>query len=59
MNNKDKKAVDDLVRETLQKVRSGRISREEGREEIELTLRRHRYDADVVEYALKEYHIYC
>ena len=56
MKNKD--AIDDLVQETLNKVREGRISREEGREELRATLRRFKYDSKTVNYALTEYDIY-
>lgn len=55
---KNKAAIDDLVRETVNKVREGRISREEGREELKATLRRFKYDAKSLNYALTEYDIY-
>ena len=56
---KNKAAIDDLVQETLEKVRAGRISREEGRAEIRATMRRFKYDAKSVNYALTEYDIQC
>lgn len=55
----NKAAIDDLVRETLDKVRAGRISKEDGREELKATLRRFKYDAKTINYALTEYNIYC
>lgn len=59
MDSKNKKMADELVCETLKKVRKGWISREEGREEIKATLRRFNYDEDVIEYAIKIYRIHC
>lgn len=56
---KNKAAIDDLVQETLNKVRDGRISREDGREEIRATLRRFKYDAKTINYALSEYNSHC
>ena len=58
MRDIDKKGIDDLVHETIRKVRDGIISREEGREEIKATLRRYKYDAAAIKYALTEYKIY-
>lgn len=58
MNNRDRHAADDLVHEVINKVKSGRISKSEGQEEVRATLRRFGYDSETIKYALTEYHIY-
>lgn len=55
----NRKAIDDLVQETLKKTKEGRISREEGKEELKATLRRFKCDAKTIDYAITEYDIYC